>query len=160
MPSEKTYTIAAGVWPRSAKITIESRLGTRIARLPLNFLATCGDNTWSYVSYVLSLLVIADPLHPGCIVDPQTGMPVDGNAAPFAGTFHFIEEGESVTSSDGHRIDLVLGKSSEVSFAFGPTSASSVSPASGVEAQSISDRSRHSTDQVSVHLFVPSQLTL
>ena len=42
-----------------------------------------------------------------------------------------------------------LGKTSEVKFAFGPTSASSVLPASGVEAQSTSDRSTHSTDQVS-----------
>ena len=93
MPGEKTYTLAAGVWPRSAKITIESRVGTRIARLPLNFLQTCGDNTWSYISYLISLLVIADPLHPGFIIDPLTGLPVDGDGTPSAGTFQFIEQG-------------------------------------------------------------------
>jgi hypothetical protein len=93
MPSEKTYTIAAGVWPRSPKVTIESCIGTRIARLPLNFLETCGDNTWSYVSYLLSLLVVPEEKHPGSIIDPHTGLIVDPNAIPHAGTFTFIEQG-------------------------------------------------------------------
>jgi hypothetical protein len=93
MPGEKTYTIAAGVWPRSPKVTIESCVGTRIARLPLNFLETCGDNTWSYVSYLVSLLVVCEEEHPGSVIDPQTGMPVDPDEVPRSGTFMFIEQG-------------------------------------------------------------------
>ena len=146
MPGDKTYTTAAGTWPRCPKLTIESTLGTRIARLPLNFLETCGDNTWSYVSFVVSLLVIEDVEHPGSIINPETDRPVFPNEIPQAGVFRFIEQGK--TSSKSLADLLLLGKKNEVTFARGPTSSSSVVPASGVEAQSISDRSRHSTDQV------------
>jgi len=93
MPGDKTYTIAAGVWPRCLKLTIESFVGTRIARFPLDFLETSSDNTWSYVCYVISLLVVADPRHPGSVIDPQTGFPVDNDGVPRAGTFQYIEEG-------------------------------------------------------------------
>lgn len=97
MPSEKIYTLASGVWPRSTKVTVETCVGTRIARLPINFLETCGDNTWSYVSYVISLLVIADPMHPGHIIDFRTGLPVDPDDVPTAGTYRFIEQGIEAT---------------------------------------------------------------
>ena len=93
MPSEKTYIIAAGVWPRSPKLTIESSVGTRIARIPLNFLDTSGDNTWSFVSHIVSLLVVLDPAHPGSIIDTQSGLCVDPDGAPQAGTFRYIEQG-------------------------------------------------------------------
>ena len=149
MPGDKTYTIGAGVWPRSPKLTIESFVGTRIARFSLNFLETCGDNKWSYVFYVVSLLVVADPQHPGSVMDSETGLPVNPDDVPRAGTFLFIEQGlVAMPSREEVLICCISGKTSEVSFALGPTSASSVLPASGVEAQSASDRSRHSTDQV------------
>jgi hypothetical protein len=99
MPSDKTYTIAAGVWPRSPKLTIESTVGTRIARIPLNFLETSGDNTWSFVSYIVSLLVVPDPAHRGSIIDSSSGLSVDPDGVPQAGTFRFIEQGVTTTST-------------------------------------------------------------
>ena len=96
MPGEKTYTLASGVWPRCPKLTIESCLGTRIARFPLNFLETCGNNTWGYIYYVVSLLVKADPLHPGSLIDHQTGLPVDRDGKPRPGIFQYIEQGQAL----------------------------------------------------------------
>ena len=95
MPGDKTYTTAAGVWPRCPKLTIDSYVGTRIARFPLDFLETCGDNTWSYVCHVVSLLVIADSQHPGWVHDIRTGLPVEAGGIPQPGTFQYIERGLS-----------------------------------------------------------------
>jgi hypothetical protein len=66
-----------------------------LTKFPINFLETCGDNTWGYVSYVVSLLVEADPQHPGAIIDPQSGQPVGLHGVPGAGTFKYIEQGAS-----------------------------------------------------------------
>lgn len=93
MPGDKMYTTAAGVWPRCPKLTIDSCNGTRIARFPLDFLATSSHNTWSYVCYVVSLLVKGDPHHPGSIIDPLNGLPVDLDGVPRAGTFPYVEQG-------------------------------------------------------------------
>ena len=93
MPGKMTYNTAASAWPRSGRLIIESVLDTTIAKIPLNFLQTCGDNNWAYVSYVVSLLVEADSQYPGYIIDPQTGHEVDSHSAPVAGTFKYIEHG-------------------------------------------------------------------
>jgi hypothetical protein len=90
---DKTYTTAAGKWRRSDTVTIVSIHDKRIARFPIDFLATCGDNTWSYVNHVVSLLVVVDPDHSGSILDPATGLPVDPDAAPTAGQYRYVEEG-------------------------------------------------------------------
>ncbi len=90
-----TYKTAAQAWPRGPRILILSAVDTEIAKFPLAFLETCGDNTWSYVFYVVSLLVEADPMHTGAIVNLD-GQPVDLHSAPIAGRFRYIEEGESV----------------------------------------------------------------
>ena len=93
MPSPKTYNTAASAWPRSKRLLLVSVLDTPIAKFPINYLESCGDNTWEYVSYVVSLLVEADPLHPGAIIDPEHGNAVDPCATPVAGTFRYIENG-------------------------------------------------------------------
>jgi len=95
MPGDKTYTTAAGVWPRYPKLPIESVVSSRIARFPLNFLETSSDNTWGYVCYVVSLLVVHDALHPGATIDPRTGQAVDADSVPQAGVFRYIEEGSN-----------------------------------------------------------------
>ncbi len=66
---EITYKTAAQAWPRGPRVIILSTVDTEIAKFPLAFLETCGDNTWSYVFYVISLLVEADPMHTGAIVN-------------------------------------------------------------------------------------------
>ncbi len=98
MSTDLTYTTAVGAWPKGPYILIESNIGTRIGVLPLKFLETCGDNTWEYVSYVISLLIIPDPAHPGSIIDPKTGTAVDLQAAPtateFCNIYTFVEQGK------------------------------------------------------------------
>jgi hypothetical protein len=93
MPGEKTYTLAIGKWPRVGIVTIHSVSDTKIARFPISFLASCGDNTWGYVSFVVSLLVEADPQHPASIIDPKTGQPVNPDDVPVAGMYRFVEQG-------------------------------------------------------------------
>jgi len=99
---EITYKTAAQAWPRGPRVIILSTVDTEIAKFPLAFLETCGDNTWSYLFYVISLLVEADPMHTGAIVN-LVGQPVNLQGAPIAGTFRYIEEGESV---EGHQRPL------------------------------------------------------
>jgi hypothetical protein len=93
MPGEKTYTLSIGKWRRSGIVTILSALDTKIARFPVSFLASCGDNTWSYVFFVVSLLVESDPQHPSTIVDLNTGQSVGLNEAPQAGMYRLVEQG-------------------------------------------------------------------
>ena len=105
-----TYKTAAQAWPRGPRMIILSNVDTEIAKFPLAFLASCGDNTWSYVLYVVSLLVNEDAHHSGSIVDLE-GRPVDAHDAPIAGTFRYIEEGESVRDTSGSQnpcLDLFL----------------------------------------------------
>lgn len=140
MPGRRTYNTAASAWPRSGRLVIESVLDTTIAKFPLNFLETCGDNTWSYVSYVVSLLVEADPQYPGHIVWPENGHPVDSQCAPVAGMFKYVEQGPSPEHIVGIASLSVTGKSSDVHFTRGPTFYTSVIPASGQEGSSVSDQ--------------------
>lgn len=149
MPGQKTYNTAASAWPRSGRLVIESVLDTLIAKFPLNFLETCGDNTWVYVSYVISLLVEPDPRHPGAIIDPESGRPVNPNDIPVAGTFKYIEEGAPAIEHLGPMLTSLLpGKSSDVHFARGPTYYTTVVPASGQEGTSGPGSTRSSADQV------------
>ncbi len=98
MPGEKTYTLAIGKWRRSGTVTIQSVLDTKIARFPIGFLASCGDNSWNYVSFVVSLLVEADPQHPASIIEPNTGLLVNPDDVPVAGTYRFVEQGAFMRS--------------------------------------------------------------
>lgn len=98
MPGEKTYTLAVRKWRRSGVVTIQSVLDTKIARFPIGFLASCGDNTWDYVSFVVKLLVEADPQYPPSIIDPNTGQSVNPGDVPVPGTYKFLEQGALVRS--------------------------------------------------------------
>lgn len=108
MPGEKTYRLAIGKWRRSGTVTIQSVLDTKIARFPIGFLASCGDNSWNYVSFVVSLLVEADPQHPASIIEPNTGLLVNPDDVPVAGTYRFVEQGAFMRS----RLSFVLRSSS------------------------------------------------
>jgi len=93
--ADVTYTTAAGLWRRSGFIVITSVLGTRIAVFPMDFVATCGDNTWSYVLFAISCVIDLDPHHPGILVDDQD-LAVRLGSSPTPGTFRYIETGTSV----------------------------------------------------------------
>ena len=90
--ADVTYTTAAGIWRRSGFVAIVSVLGTRIAVFPMDFLATCGDNTWGYVLFAITCVIDIDPQHPGSIIDDQD-RPVDLEAAPVGGTVSYVETG-------------------------------------------------------------------
>jgi hypothetical protein len=90
--ADVTYTTAAGIWRRSGFVVIVSVLGTRIAVFPMDFVATCGDNTWGYILFAVSCVIDIDPQHPGSIVDDRQ-RPVDLEAAPVQGTFCYVETG-------------------------------------------------------------------
>lgn len=149
MPGEKTYTLAIGRWRRSGIVTIRSVLDTKIARFPIGFLASCGDNTWDYISFVVGLLVEADPQHPASIIDQITGQSVRPDDAPVPGTYRLVEQGALIWSGLHSCPDLSQpGKNSEVRFTTGPSYFTRVRPASGVPLTATSSSSRDSTDQV------------
>jgi hypothetical protein len=90
--ADVTYTTAAGIWRRSGFVVIVSVLGTRIAVFPMDFLATCGNNTWDYVLFAVTCVIDVESQHPGKISDIQD-RPVDLQAAPIEGTFCYVETG-------------------------------------------------------------------
>lgn len=108
MPGEKTYTLAIGRWRRSGIVTIRSVLDTKIARFPIGFLASCGDNTWDYISFVVGLLVEADPQHPASIIDQITGQSVRPDDAPVPGTYRLVEQGALIWSGLSEAFILAL----------------------------------------------------
>lgn len=93
MDKSTAYTTAAGVWRRSTYVNIYSILDTEIAIFPVDFLSTCGDNTWGYVLFAIGCVVDPDPLHLGQIVDHQN-VPVSLDSAPVAGNYRYIETGK------------------------------------------------------------------
>jgi len=108
MPGEKTYTLAIGRWRRSGIVTIRSVLDTKIARFPIGFLASCCDNTWDYISFVVGLLVEADPQHPASIIDQITGQSVRPGDAPVPGTYRLVEQGALIWSGLSEAFILAL----------------------------------------------------
>lgn len=87
-----SYTMASSKWRRSGYVEIISTHGTPIASFPINFLASCGDNTWHFVQHVISLVIEVDPHFLGTIVNID-GQEVDVQGAPAIGTFHYVEKG-------------------------------------------------------------------
>lgn len=98
MESQVTYTTASGRWRRSGNVNVLSIHDTQIATFPMAFLQSCGDNTWRYILFVISLLVNVASDHPGELFDPL-GHPVSPQDAPVAGTFRYIERGEERRAS-------------------------------------------------------------
>lgn len=90
-----SYTKATSAWPRGDVIHIISAVDTTIASFPLQFVLRSGDNTWHYIAFVVSLLVVQHPTHPGNIVD-AAGNPVVLEDEPSPGTFRYIEQGMSL----------------------------------------------------------------
>lgn len=101
--ADVTYTTAAGIWRRSGFVVIVSVLGTRIAVFPMDFLATCGDNTWGYILFAVTCVIDVDQQHPGRIIDEQD-CPVDLEAAPVQGTFCYVETGVPEGASISQRM--------------------------------------------------------
>lgn len=89
-------------------MTIRSVLETKIARFPIGFLASCGDNTWDYISFVVGLLVEADPQHPASIIDQITGQSVRPGDAPVPGTYRLVEQGALIWSGLSEAFILAL----------------------------------------------------
>ena len=92
-PSEiDEYERAVLRWRRTGRIRIETSLGTEIAVFPLNFVESCGVNTWSYILDVIRQLVEQVPGRQNALVD-GTGQTVDPGEAPHQGTFVYKEKG-------------------------------------------------------------------
>jgi hypothetical protein len=143
--ADVTYTTAAGTWRRSGFVVIVSVLGTRIAVFPMDFLTTCGDNTWGYILFAVSCVIDIDPQHPGSIVDDQE-RPVDLEAAPVRGTFCYVETGMP-EASFAQRVltsSTFSGKNSDVIFSRGPEYFSHEIAPSGIE-ESTRSASSHAT---------------
>jgi len=85
-----SYTKATSAWPRGDVLQIVSALDTVIASFPIQFVRQSGDNTWRYIAFVVSLLVVEEPDHPRVIVD-RAFNPVVLDAQPDAGVFRYIE---------------------------------------------------------------------
>nr|ODN73617.1 hypothetical protein L203_06670 [Cryptococcus depauperatus CBS 7841] len=98
----KDYPLATSLWTNSSSVVIRSDYDTRIAVFPLDFIRQGGDNTWSYVLYVVRQLVVLEPDQLGQLQD-ENGAALDLNEAPKAGTFRFHIEGSQsdVTFSTG-----------------------------------------------------------
>nr|ODN94504.1 hypothetical protein L204_04637 [Cryptococcus depauperatus CBS 7855] len=98
----KDYPPAISFWKDSSSVVIDSDHDTRIAIFPLDFIRQGGDNTWSYVLYVVRQLVVLEPDQLGQLKD-ENGAELDLNEAPEAGTFRFHIEGSQsdVTFSSG-----------------------------------------------------------
>jgi hypothetical protein len=97
MRGEVSYLGASSKWRRQGDVEVHSILDTSIASFPLEFLECNGDNTWSYIRFVISLLVDEDPSHHGAI-HTESGVPVGLSDAPVAGVYTFIEAGELLRS--------------------------------------------------------------
>ena len=64
-----SYTKATSAWPRGDVLHIVLAVDTVIASFPIQFVRESGDNTWGYIAFVISLLVVEEPDHPREIVD-------------------------------------------------------------------------------------------
>lgn len=92
----KTYPLALDLWDAGSSVVIRSTNGTRIASFPLDFISRGGDNTWSYVLYVIDQLIISESGR-GRIIKDEHGRVLDPNESPSAGEFVFSIEGKLPT---------------------------------------------------------------
>ena len=83
-----TYDGAITRWRRSGRVIINTDHGTRLAAFPASFLDKCGDNTWSYIFYVMELLV--EPVK-GCqgVIMDEDGAAMDKDFIPAAGVYTY-----------------------------------------------------------------------
>ena len=90
--SERVHYISSpGKWRRCGVVDVVSLHDTRIASFPVDFLKSCGDNTWSFVLFVVQLLVIPDSEHPGAICEENNEKStVELHHAPREGTYRYV----------------------------------------------------------------------
>lgn len=86
----ETYTKAVMLWPRGDYLEILSPVDTVIASFPIKFVRQSGDDTWRYIAFVISLLVVEEADHPRVIVDAAS-IPVDLDTQPSPGVFRYIK---------------------------------------------------------------------
>jgi hypothetical protein len=98
---EVTYTSAKAKWRRSGVVQIVSVVDTPLAIFPVKFLQTCGDNTWSYILFVVKLLIEEDSHHPGALYN-HAGQPVSPEATPISGVYRLIENGKPPLFRDNY----------------------------------------------------------
>ena len=93
--SERIHYISSpGKWRRCGVVEVVSLHDTRIASFPVDFLESCGDNTWSFVLFVVQLLVIPDPEHPGAIYEENIAeTAVQLHDSPQEGTYRYVQPG-------------------------------------------------------------------
>ena len=143
-----SYTKATSAWPRGDILQIVSAADTVIASFPIQFVRQGGDNTWRYIAFVVSLLVIVDPAHP-CVIVDAAFHPVALDEQPDAGVFRYVE-----FAAGGYRAMIpsdLEDAVTEVRFAPGPEYYSSqIAPAGmvGSSTAGSSDDSRSIPDQV------------
>lgn len=89
----KTYPLALDLWDSGSSVIIRSATGTRIASFPLDFISRGGDNSWSYVLYVIGQLIIPESSRTGIIKD-EHGRVLEPNESPSAGVFFFSQVGK------------------------------------------------------------------
>nr|ODN86713.1 hypothetical protein L203_03961 [Cryptococcus depauperatus CBS 7841] len=134
VPDREEYPLAAHFWGSPEIVAVHSDHGTRIAMFPLEFIRKGGDNTWSYVLYVVCQLIVLEPGQ-SCQLQNEDGIELDLNEAPEAGSFRLVlEPGQScqLQNEDGIELDLneapeagsfrlhVEGSQSGVTFSHGP----------------------------------------
>nr|ODO04312.1 hypothetical protein L204_00670 [Cryptococcus depauperatus CBS 7855] len=102
VPEREEYPLAVHFWGSPEIVAVHSDHGTRIAVFPLEFIRKGGDNTWSYVLYVVRQLIVLEPGQ-SCQLQNEDGIELDLNEAPQAGSFRFHVEGSQsdVTFSHG-----------------------------------------------------------
>nr|ODN86712.1 hypothetical protein L203_03960 [Cryptococcus depauperatus CBS 7841] len=102
MSDTDDYALAVRLWGSPEIVAVHSDHGTRIAVFPLEFIRKGGDNTWSYVLYVVRQLIVLEPGQ-SCQLQNEDGIELDLNEAPEAGSFRFHVEGSQsdVTFSPG-----------------------------------------------------------
>ena len=94
----ESYTTATTAWPRGEILQITSAVDTVIASFPIQFVRQGGSDTWEYIAFVLSLLVVEEPDNPRAIVDADFN-PVPLDAQPVAGVFRYVNIAASMYSS-------------------------------------------------------------
>ena len=88
------YISSPGKGRRCGVVEVVSLHDTRIASFPVDFLKSCGDNTWSFVLFVVQLLVIPDPEHLGAIYEENNQeTAVELHHSPRVETYRYVQSG-------------------------------------------------------------------
>jgi hypothetical protein len=94
-PPQQRYPLAVHSWKTSAGPIIIRCLhsGIIIGTFPLEFVALSGRNSWNYILFVISHLVVAAELHTSLLRDSE-GIDMDPQCTVHAGDFTYEQIGE------------------------------------------------------------------